>query len=86
MDDFLRRNASQRTLEARQLLLDVPFELVSVSEIYSGEDTFDAWRNFKKRWPNAGGFFDVSAVGFDGTRTRAIVYMGYRTGPAVLLS
>jgi len=80
MDDFLRQNASAHVINERQLLLAVPFEIVGWSEIKSGEDTYDGWRNFKARWPKADGYYDVSAVGFDPPRNRAIVHIGRHTG------
>ena len=80
MDDFLQQNASAHVLDARRLLLTVPFEIVPWSVIKSGEDWGDAWDNFATRWPKAGGYYDISAVGFDPARTRAIVYVGLHTG------
>jgi hypothetical protein len=80
MDDFLRQNASKHVLDARHLSLSLSFEIVGWSEIRSGEDTYDGWRNFKARWPKADGYYDVSAVGFDPARNRAIVYIGRHTG------
>ena len=82
MDDFLQSNASAHALDERQLLLAVPFEIVGWSDIKSGEDWGDGWRNFTARWPKAGGYYDISAVGFDPARTRAIVYVGLHTGAA----
>jgi hypothetical protein len=80
MDDFLRQSASQRFLNQSLLIVDVPFEIVAWSEIMTGEDTYDGWMNFRARWPKAEGYYDVTAVGFDPGRTRAIVYVGFHSG------
>jgi hypothetical protein len=81
MDDFLDRNASQRFLNQSLLVVKVPFEIAAWSEIMSGEDTYDGWKNFRARWPKAEGYYDVTAVGFDRGRMRAIVYVGFHSGP-----
>jgi hypothetical protein len=82
MDNFLQQSASAHLLDARQLLahLPLPFEIAGWSEIKSGEDTYDGWRNFRARWPKADGYYDVSAVAFNPARNRAIVYIGHHTG------
>lgn len=80
MDDFLRQNSSQRFLNGSLLVVEVPFEIVAWPEIMTGEDTYDGWKNFRARWPKAEGYYDVTAVGFDPARTRAIVYVGFHSG------
>ena len=80
MDDFLRQTASQRFLNQSLLVVEVPFEIAAWSEIMTGEDTGDGWKNFRARWPKAEGYYDVTAVGFDPARTRAIVYIGFHSG------
>ena len=80
MDDFLSQNASQRFLDQSLLVVQVPFEIVAWTEIMTGEDTYDAWKHFRARWPKAEGYYDVTAVGFNPARTRAIVYVGFHRG------
>ena len=80
MDDFLGQNASQRFLNQSLLVVKVPFEIVAWSEIMTGEDTYDGWKNFRARWPKAEGYYDVTLVGFDPDRTRAVVYVGFHSG------
>ena len=80
MDDFLSQNAAQRFLEPSLLVVQVPFEIVAWTEIMTGEDTYDGWKHFRARWPKAEGYYDVTAVGFNPARTRAIVYVGFHSG------
>jgi hypothetical protein len=39
-----------------------------------------SWWDFYARYPNSGGFIEVSAVGFDSTKTRAMVYVAHHCG------
>jgi hypothetical protein len=39
-----------------------------------------AWKDFAQKYPNATGFTIVSAIGFDTSRRRALVYIGNSCG------
>ena len=36
------------------------------------------WKPFYDRYPDSSGYLQMSAVGFNGARTRALVYMGHQ--------
>lgn len=38
------------------------------------------WSNFYRRYPDSGGYMEVSAVGFNTTKTRALVYVSHHCG------
>jgi hypothetical protein len=43
-------------------------------------DPMVGWTGFYRRHPDSGGYMQVSAVGFDASKTRAMVYMAHRCG------
>lgn len=66
-----------------QRLFDIPqaYQLVSklsVQEII-GKD-FGGWPKFFEKYPDSGGSIHMSAVGFNGDKTQALVYMGHWCG------
>jgi hypothetical protein len=48
-------------------------------ELRSAMRTAD-WEGFYQRYPNSGGWIELSAVGFNATKTVAVVYMGHHCG------
>jgi len=38
------------------------------------------WEDFYKRYPNSGGWIELSAVGFNADKMAAVVYMGHYCG------
>jgi hypothetical protein len=83
IDDYAKQNQKPRTL-TRSLPLDVPYELLSRSDIHKFELGQEGW-DFHKRFPSSYGFYYwFSAVGFNRQRTRAIVNMGYGCLPSSL--
>ena len=45
-----------------------------------GEDLEARWRQFNQRFPGAGGFYEFSAIGFDATRSTALLYTSHSCG------
>jgi hypothetical protein len=80
--DFKKQNATIWSL--RQLLpLDVPYELVRDEDIQAPFGKYDGgegWETFYRQHPDSGGYFRMSAVGFNRSRTRAMVYLSHACG------
>jgi len=70
MDDYAKQNQTEKLLQ-RGFPLQTPYELISDSK--SPEE-------LGRLLPTSGGFYFFSAVGFNPTRTRAIVNMGHHCG------
>ena len=80
VDDFKRENAQVRFVMPDRDL-HVPYVVVPRKTIMA----FFAkgagnWPEFYRRYPDSGGYFEVSAVGFDGSKTRAMVYVAHHCG------
>lgn len=80
VDDFKLQNAHLRfILPDRDL--HYPYTVVPRRDILAlfakggGE-----WPAFYQRYPDSGGYIEVSAVGFDRSKTRAMVYMAHHCG------
>src|SRR5215510_12986687 len=77
ISDFVRLNAKPWLLQ-RRIDSETPYELVAAADLRS---TMQAgWEGFYQRYPNSGGWVEVSAVGFNNDRTVAVVYMGHHCG------
>lgn len=86
VEDFLRENEETRLLLPRPPLV-APYQVVSQEEIQASmRDVFespvvrprqDPWSSFYHRFPGSGGFTKLSAVGFDETKQRAMVYVAH---------
>ncbi len=81
VDDFVLQNARPRLLLAGfdlgvQSLL-VPS--VDIDDAFKNVEVGD-WRLFYARYADSGGFIEVSAVGFDATKTHALVYIAHHCG------
>jgi hypothetical protein len=63
--------------------IGVDYLLVANSEIDGMFDQRVDWRPFYTRYPDSGGFMDVSAVGFDPTKARAMVYVAHHVADCV---
>ena len=80
VDDFKRQNAQLRfVLPDRDLR--VPYLVVPRKDIMA----FFAkgagnWPEFYRRYPDSGGYIELSAVGFDASKTRAMVYVAHHCG------
>jgi hypothetical protein len=83
LDDYKAANASVRRIRAGQPL-GLPYEVVPARVIRA---TFEAtipntdrWSGFYRKYPRSGGILQLSAVGFDRARARAMVYMAHDCG------
>jgi len=78
---FLRANESPGSA-LPGYSLPVPYVVLSRESI---RETFSVgrggWEEYFSSYPNSGGYLAVSVVGFDYTRTRAMVYMEHHCGP-----
>ena len=84
VESFKRANAAGRfVLPDRDLLH--PYVVVPRAEIMQlfttpGSDLSSGWTRFYDRYPDSGGYMEVSAVGFDSSKTRALVYVAHHCG------
>lgn len=66
--------------------LGYPYEVLPRADIVAiFEERDDAehrspWNPFYRRYPDSGGYMQFSAVGFNDTKTRALVYIGHHCG------
>jgi hypothetical protein len=81
VDNFRAENASARTVR-RGFPLGRPYIVVPRADIEAQLREFprDQWSGFCKRYPDSGGFMVVSAVGFNASKERAMVYMSHSCG------
>lgn len=79
LDDFLRQNASPRHLVG-EFQLDLPYLLLDRQTVDGLLKEGEGWRDFHTLYPDSKGFIEVSAVGFDESRTRAMVYVAHYCG------
>jgi hypothetical protein len=85
IDSFRSENIEPRRLRAR-FPIETRYLVVPSADITASFDqvahTRDlGWGDFYKRYPGSGGFIVVSAVGFDASKKRAMVYMAHSCGP-----
>lgn len=84
MQSFKDENARDRVvLPDRDL--QYPYLVVPRSEILAlfkaaATDPAFGWRAFYRRYPDSGGYSQLSAVGFDAAKTRALVYISHHCG------
>ncbi|HVH72490.1 MAG TPA: hypothetical protein VNB49_15460 [Candidatus Dormibacteraeota bacterium] len=78
MDDYAKQNRTAKLLQ-RNLPLRTSYKLIPESNIFPAEHGQD-WDDYYRRYPSSGGYYWFSAVGFNPTRTRAIVDMGHECG------
>jgi hypothetical protein len=81
LEDFKTRNAQPLALLS-QFTLDRPYELVPRDDLSGLFKTGvgGGWENFNAAYPGATGYIQLSAVGFDRDKTRAIVYVAHHCG------
>jgi hypothetical protein len=81
IEDFKRQNASTWMLQ-RSFPIDIPYVLESKDAIMAPFKAHGAagWSAFNAAHPDSRGFIHLSAVGFDKSRTRAIVYVSHFCG------
>jgi hypothetical protein len=77
IDDYNRVNQNKWLLQ-RKFSLQRPYEILDLAT--SGPLFADGWKKFYQRFPKSRGILEMSAVGFNKDRTRAIVYFGNSCG------
>ena len=75
--EFVRLNAKPSLLQPR-IKAAVPYHLINADELTSVVQT--GWEEFYRRYPDSGGWMELSAVGFNVDKTVAVVYMGHHCG------
>ena len=82
LDDYRKQNATPRTvLPGRPLA--IPYIVMPLAQFKSvmtwnpAEPSVVGWMLWYRKYPDSGGYIHVSAVGFDRTRRRALLYMGH---------
>lgn len=78
ISDYNRIN-QKRWLLQRKFQLEKPYEIVNSDTLRVVIKNLQ-WDGFRERYPDAGGYLSMSAVGFNKERTRAIVYSGVSCG------
>jgi len=81
MDEFEKVNQEPKLL-LRKLAIEKPYQLVPKSVIagFFKYDVFTGWQSFDSHFPEAEGYLDLSAVGFNPDKTQALVYIGHHCG------
>lgn len=81
MSAFERVNQQPKLL-LRKLTIEKPYKLVPKSAIAEAfkDGTLKGWAAFYDRFPESGGYLDVSAVSFNADKTQALVYIGHECG------
>ena len=78
VDGYVKANKTKWRLQNR-FKLDIPYQLIS-SEKALLLSKNEAWSEFYKKYPGSGGYFVLSAVGFNAEKTIAIISMGRLCG------
>src|SRR5262245_17984849 len=78
ISEYVRLNEKTWLLQ-RRFNIEKPYELIASDEL-NRMSGFEGWEQFYKQHPNSGGYIDLSAVGFNGDKTVAVVYMGHHCG------
>jgi hypothetical protein len=79
--DYKKKNRTKWLLQ-REFDIAKPYEMVPGEEIdgiFKTEGTA-GWKTFYERHPNSGGWIELSAVGFNPSKTIAVVYAGHSCG------
>jgi hypothetical protein len=79
ISDYVRSNAKPSLLQPR-IQVGVPYHLIAADELTAAIQTA-GWEGFYQRYPDSGGWMELSAVGFNVNKTVAVVYMGHHCGP-----
>src|SRR4029077_10928371 len=61
--------------------LGLPYVLVPSAVLRALVPNGEEWAGFHRRYPDSGGYMQVSAVGFDNSKTHALVSMAHHCGP-----
>lgn len=83
VDSYKAANAATRSILPDRDL-GHPYVVVPKSEIArlfkEPRDASFGWTTFYDRYPDSGGYMEFSAVGFDPSKTRALVYVAHHCG------
>jgi hypothetical protein len=79
VDDFRAKNADVRAIQ-RGFTLEPPYVVIPAAEIESIFRSPLDWSTFLTRYPDSHGYMQVSAVGFDAPKSRAMIYMAHHCG------
>jgi hypothetical protein len=80
IDDYVRKNRNSTSL-APQLKVPVKYQLVSASEIQTlFENPAIGWDQFYSRFSGTKGLVALSRVGFDSTRSQALLHVSIGCG------
>ena len=82
VEAFQSANAETRAVRAGEHL-GVPYVVIPTREIraiFEYSDTAWVWIDFLARFPGSRGYIEVSAVGFDEHKNRAMVYLAHYCG------
>ena len=79
ISDYVRSNAKPSLLQP-SIKVEVPYRLIIADELKSAIQT-TGWEGFYQRYPDSGGWMELSAVGFNVNKTVAVVYMAHHCGP-----
>lgn len=79
--DYKKKNDKKWLLQ-RQFDIAKPYEMISRDEIDTIFKTEGSagWKTFYERHPDSGGWIELSAVGFNASKTVAVVYAGHSCG------
>jgi hypothetical protein len=78
ISDYVELNKKQWVLQAR-LSIDSPYQFLETSK-FSTLLSKGGWDEYYREYPESGGLIELSAVGFNGDKTIAVVYMGHSCG------
>ena len=83
VDSYRSENAQPRVVRPNHKL-GLPYEVAPAATLAAffkmNRATSDSWNAFYRRYPGSGGYLEVSAVGFDAAKTRAMVYLAHSCG------
>jgi hypothetical protein len=78
IDDYVKVNKTKWLLQEK-FKLEIPYKLIRSEMVFSLIDPLtknEDWTEFYKRYPDSGGFIDLSAVGFNADKSVAVVSKG----------
>jgi hypothetical protein len=85
LDNYRAENAAPRVLVAGKNLV-LPYQVIPRRQIDAAfqkqqpNDMSFGWTGFHTRYPEAHGYMQLSAVGFDASKMRALVYLSHHCG------
>jgi len=80
VDSFVSRNSSPSKLSSN-MNLGVEYHLLSRDELAEISSQPNWNEILQERYPNSGGYFILSHVGFNNTLDQAVIYVGWVGGP-----